>query len=145
MCCNKVATGNSSGTSLAPQQCRLQTPRRGPGFDPCSGNKIPQALPIPQRELQPTPQSGKKKPDSCLDSGSTLAWKIPWTEEPGRLQAVHGVARSQTRLSDFTFTLHCHALEKDMATHTSVLAWRIPGTGEPGGLLSMGWHRVGHD
>ena len=59
--------------------------------------------------------------------------------------AVHGVARSWTRLSDFTFTFHFHALEKEMATHSSVLAWRIPGTGEPGGLPSMGSHRVGHD
>ena len=59
--------------------------------------------------------------------------------------AVHGVAKSQTRLRDFTFTFHCHALEKEMATHSSVLAWRIPGTGEPGGLLSMASHRVGHD
>ena len=56
-----------------------------------------------------------------------------------------GVAKSRTRLSDFTFTLHFHALEKEMATHSSVLAWRIPGTGKPGGLLSMGSHRVGHD
>ena len=66
---------------------------------------------------------------------STLAWKIPWMEEPGR---------SRTRLSDFTFTFHFHALEKEMATHSSVLAWRIPGTGQPGGLPSMGSHRIGH-
>ena len=59
--------------------------------------------------------------------------------------AVHGVAESQTRLSDFTYTFHFHALEKEMATHSSVLAWRIPGTGEPGGLMPMGLHRVGHD
>ena len=59
--------------------------------------------------------------------------------------AVHGVAEGQTQLSDFTFTFHFHALEKEMATHSSVLAWRIPGTGEPGGLLSMWLHRVGHD
>ena len=59
--------------------------------------------------------------------------------------AVYGVAQSQTRLSDFTFTFHFHALEKEMATHSSVLAWRIPGTGEPVGLLSMGSHRVRHD
>ena len=59
--------------------------------------------------------------------------------------AVHGVSRSRTRLSDFTFTFHFHALEKEMATHSSVFAWRIPGTGEPGGLPSMGSHRVGHD
>ena len=59
--------------------------------------------------------------------------------------AVHGVAKSRTRLSDFTFTFHVHALEKEMATHSSVLAWRIPGLGEPGGLPSMGSHRVQHD
>ena len=59
--------------------------------------------------------------------------------------AVHGVAEGQTGLSDFTFTFHFHALEKEMATHSSVLAWRITGTGEPGGLPSMGSHRVGHD
>ena len=124
---------------------------------------------------------------------STVAWRIPWTEEPDGLQfmglqrvgqdlvtntltfmdeiwrllllqrhplqysclenpmdggawkaAVHGVAKGWTRLSDFTFTFHFHALEKEMATHSSVLAWRIPGTEEPGGLPSMGSHRVGH-
>ena len=75
---------------------------------------------------------------------STLAWKIPWTEDPGRLQ-VHGVTKSRTRLSNLTFTFHFHALEKEMATHSSVLAWRIPGMGEPVGLPSMGSHRVGHD
>ena len=72
---------------------------------------------------------------------STLAWKIPWTEQPGS----HGVTKSRTRLSNFTFTFHFPALEKEMATHSSVLAWRIPGTGEPGGLPSIGSHRVGHD
>ena len=77
---------------------------------------------------------------------STLAWKIPWMEEPGGLQSMgsprvgHNWA---TSLSLFTF--HFHALEKEMATHSSVLAWRIPWTGEPGGLLSMGSHRVGHN
>ena len=75
---------------------------------------------------------------------STLAWKIPWTEEPGRLQSM-GSLKSQVRMSDFTFTFHFHALEKAMATHSSILAWRIPGTEEPGGLLSVGSHRVGHD
>ena len=59
--------------------------------------------------------------------------------------AVHGVAKSWTRLSDFTFTFHFHALEKEMATHSSVLAWKIPGRAEPGGLPSMGLHRVGHE
>ena len=73
---------------------------------------------------------------------SILAWKIPWMEEPGGL---HGVEKSRTRLSDFPFTFHFHALEKEKATHSSVLAWRIRGMGEPGGLLSMGLHRVGHD
>ena len=61
------------------------------------------------------------------------------------MAAVHEVATSRTRLRDFTFTFHFHALEKEMATHSSVLAWRIPGTGEPGGLPSLGSHRVGHD
>ena len=59
--------------------------------------------------------------------------------------AVHGVAKSLTRLSDFPFTFHFHTLEKEMATYSGVLTWRIPGTGEPGGLLSMGLHRVRHD
>ena len=72
---------------------------------------------------------------------SSLAWRIPWTEEPGRLQSMESL-RVRHLLSDFTFTFHSHALEKEMATHSSVLAWRIPGTGEPGGLLSMGSHRV---
>ena len=72
---------------------------------------------------------------------STLAWKIPWMEEPGGLQSMRSLE------SDTTERLHFHfpALEKEMATHSSVLAWRIPGTGVPGGLPSMGSHRVGHD
>ena len=73
---------------------------------------------------------------------STLAWKIPWTEEPGGLQSMGLLSR--IRLGDFTFTFHFHALEK-MAAHSSVLAWRTPGMGETGGLPSMGSHRVGHD
>ena len=73
---------------------------------------------------------------SCL--GSPMDGGALWA-------AVHGVVKSQTRLSDFTFTFHFHALEKEMATHCSILAWRIPGTGDPGGLTSMGSHRVGHD
>ena len=67
-----------------------------------------------------------------MDGGT---WKV----------AVHGVAKSQTQLNDFTFTFHFHALEKEMATHSSVLAWRIPGMAEPGGLLSVGSHGVRHD
>ena len=73
---------------------------------------------------------------SCLENPMDgAAWKA----------AAHGVAEGQARLNDFTFTFHFHALEKEMATHSSVLAWRIPGTGEPGGLPSMGLHRVGHN
>ena len=75
---------------------------------------------------------------------STLAWKIPWTEEPGEA-AVHGVGKSWTGLIDFTFTFHFLALKKEMATHSSVLAWRIPGMREPGGLPSVGLHRVRYD
>ena len=75
---------------------------------------------------------------------STLAWKIPWTEEPGGPQSL-GVAKSQTRLSDYTFTFHFHALEEEMATHYSVLACIIPWTEEPGRLQSMGSRRVEHD
>ena len=70
---------------------------------------------------------------------STLAWKMPWTEEPSRLQSMG------SRLSDFTFTFLFHALEGETATHSSILAWRIPGTEEPSGLPSVGSHRVGHD
>ena len=73
---------------------------------------------------------------------STLTWEIPWTEEPGRLQSMG--SQRVIQLSDFTFTIHFHALEKEMATHPSVLAWRIPGMAEPGGL-PVGSHRVGHD
>ena len=71
---------------------------------------------------------------------STLAWKIPWMEEPVRLQSM-GLLKVG---HDFTFTFHIHTLEKAMATHSSVLAWRIPGTGKPGGLPSVGSHRVKH-
>ena len=74
---------------------------------------------------------------------SSLAWKIPWMEEPGRLQFMGSL--NQTQPSEFTFTFHFRALEKEMATHSRVLAWRIPRTGEPGGLPSMGLHRVRHD
>ena len=72
---------------------------------------------------------------------STLAWKIPWTEEPGGLQSMGSLESDTTEQLHF----HFHALEKEMAAHSSVLAWRIPGAGEPGGLPSLGSHRVGHD
>ena len=84
---------------------------------------------VRRRQWHPLQSSGLENP---MDGG---AW---WA-------AVHGVTRSRARLSNFTFTFHFHALEKEMATHSSVLAWRIPGTGEPGGLLSLGSHRIGHD
>ena len=80
--------------------------------------------------------NGTPLQDSCLEN--------PMDGGPGKA-AVHGVAEGWTRLSDFTFTFPFQALEKEMATHSSVLAWRIPGTGKPGGLPSMGLHRVGHD
>ena len=108
----------------------------------------PGALPFPRKELSPrealavcTPPAPKPSARtplqySCLENPMDGgAW---WA-------AVHGVAKSRTRLSDFAFTFHFHMLEKEMATHSSVLAWRIPGTTEPGGLPSMGSHRVGHD
>ena len=80
--------------------------------------------------------SGTHSSSSCLENPTDGgAW---WA-------AVHGVAKSQAQLSDFTFTFHFHALEKEMATHSSILAWKIPGTEEPGGLPSMGLQRVGHD
>ena len=81
---------------------------------------------------------GSKAEKAVATHSSTLAWKIPWTEEPGRLQSMGSLRVGW--LSDFTFTFHFHALEEKMATHSSVLAWRIPGTGEPGGLPSMGLH-----
>ena len=80
--------------------------------------------------------NGNPLQHSCLENPMDGgAWKA----------AVHGVTEGRTRLSNFTFMFHFHALEKEMATHSSVLDWRIPGTGEPGGLPSMGLHRVGHD
>ena len=80
--------------------------------------------------------NGNPLQHSCLENPMDGgAWKA----------AVHGVTEGRTRLSNFTFMFHFHALEKEMATHSSVLDWRIPGTGKPGGLPSMGSHRVGHD
>ena len=85
----------------------------------------------------------------CIREGNGTPLQYSCLENPmdggAWWAAVHGVAISWTPLSDFAFTFHFHALEKEMATHSSVLAWRIPGTGEPGGLPSMGSHRVGHD
>ena len=75
---------------------------------------------------------------------SSLAWKIPWMEEPGGLQSMGSLGVGHDWVTSLSL-FHFHALEKEMATHSSVLAWRIPGEGEPGGLTSMGSHRVGHD
>ena len=85
-----------------------------------------------------SPGEGNGTPLKCSCLENPMDGGVWWA-------AVHGVAKSQTQLRDFPFTFHFHALEKEMATHSSVLAWRIPGTGEPGGLPSMGSHRVGHD
>ena len=100
--------------------------------------------------ISPTPTCLELQPDSkCFGEGNGTPLQYFCLENPmdggAWWAAVHGVAKSRTRLSDFTFTFHFYALEKEMATHSSVLAWRIPGTGEPGGLPSMGSHRVGHD
>ena len=101
---------------------RLPTMGR-PGFDPWVGKISGEGNGIPLQY-------------SCLENPMDGgAWKA----------AMHGIAEGRTQLSDCTFTFHFHALEKEMATHSSVLAWRIPGTGEPGGLPSKGTHRVGHD
>ena len=89
--------------------------------------------------------SGGKAEEAMAPHSSTLAWDIPWTEEPGGLQSMGSWRVGHDWATDFTFTFHFHALEKEMAIHSSVLAWRIPGTGEPDGLPSMGSHRVGHD
>ena len=86
---------------------------------------------------------------SCIGEGNGIPLQYSCLENPmdgaAWCAAVHGVSKSRTQLRDFIFTFHFHALEKEMATHSSFLAWRIPRTGEPGGLPSMGSHRVGHD
>ena len=89
---------------------------------------------VPESGRSPGGGNGNPLQNSCLENPTDReAWGA----------AVHGVTKSRKRLNDFTFTFHFHALEKEMATHSSVLSWRIPGMGEPGGLPSMGSHRVG--
>ena len=90
----------------------------------------------PQEHLTLKTSNGTPLQDSCLENPM---------DRGARLATVHGVAKSRTRLSNFTFTFHFHALEKEMATHSSVLAWRISWMAEPSGLLSMGSYRVRHD
>ena len=117
-----------------------EIPQKNPQKCGCFSEKVLSSGTRRETELQTTKDkegegNGTPLQYSCLENPMDGgAW---WA-------AVHEVAKSQTRLSDFTFTFHFHALEKEMATHSSVLAWRIPGTAEPGGLPSMGSHRVGH-
>ena len=119
------------------ERCRM-----GPAIPSCSsrGRPCPLSSPSPQwvhLTIYESPHpNGTPLQYSCLENPMDGgAW---WA-------AVHEVAKSRTRLSDFSFTFHFHALEKEMASHSNVLAWRIPGMGEPGRLPSMGSHRVGHD
>ena len=113
--------------------------RRGSLFrELCLESTLPRVRVFPHLRLGKGTSLGLRGTEKAMaPHSSTLAWKIPWMEEPGGLQSMG--------LSDFPFTFHFHALEKEMATHSSVLVWRIPGTGEPGGLPSMGSHRAGHD
>ena len=123
------------------QPTRLPCPWDSPGKNTGVGGHFFLQGVFPIQELDPSllhcgEGDGTPLQYSCLENPMDGgAW---WA-------AVHGVSRSRTRLSDFPFTFHFHALEKETATHSSVLAWRIPGTGEPGGLPSMGSHRAGHD
>ena len=98
--------------------------------------------PLRPRSVLNYPSLESQMEKAMAPHSSTLAWKIPRTEEPGRLQSM-GSLRVGQQLSNFTFTFHFPALEKEMATHSSVLAWRIPGMGEPGGLPSMGSLSIG--
>ena len=109
--------GGTSGKKPTCRRCKRPSLDPGLGRSPGEGNGTPLQYSCPENPM------------------GVGAWWV----------AVHGVLKSLTRLSDFTFTFHFHALEKEMATRSSVLAWRIPETGEPGGLPSMGSHRVGHD
>ena len=117
----------------------IQSAKTRPGTDCGSDHELLTAkFRLKLKKVGKTTREGNGIPlqYSCLENSMDGgAW---WATD-------HGVTKSRTRLSDFTFNFHFHAFEKEMATHSSVLAWRIPGTGEPGGLLSMGLHRVGHE
>ena len=104
---------------------------------PTEGRSIPTNTPV-------FPPSSFVLPSFAWVPLQYSAWQIPWAEEPGRLQSMGSLGVGHD-WATYTLTFYFHALEKEMATHSSVLAWRIPGTGEPGGLLSMGSHRVRHD
>ena len=117
-------------------------------IDPYNHGQILQGLPWSLSGRESACQCRKipwrRKPTPIATHSSTLAWKNPM-DRGAWWAVVYGVMKSWTQLSNFTFTFHFHALEKEMATHSSVLAWRIPGTEEPDGLLSMRSHRVGHN
>ena len=132
----------NSIVSWSPKPSPLRNPWIHRGCTPVAQDfYIILTLKWPVYILSPLPPHVEK---AMAPHSSTLAWKNPM--DGGAWWAtVHGVAKSRTQLSDFTFTFHFHALEKEMTTHSSVLAWRIPGTAEPPGLPSMGSHRVGHD
>ena len=130
----KYSTGSPNVFQRSPIHTLWDEALQIPGRRPCESKDVYNDLNL----LRGTDGEGDGTPlqYSCLENPMDRgAW---WA-------AVHGVAKSRTQLSDFTFPSHFHALEKEMATHSSVLAWRIPGTGEPCGLPSMGSHRVGHD
>ena len=130
----KYSTGSPNVFQRSPIHTLWDEALQIPGRRPCESKDVYNDLNL----LRGTDGEGDGTPlqYSCLENPMDRgAW---WA-------AVHGVAKSWTQLSDFTFPSHFHALEKEMATHSSVLAWRIPGTGEPSGLPSMGSHRVGHD
>ena len=146
---------NGSGVSQCFSGIELTCHCKRHKFDPWS-RKIPHV----QKQLSPntttiepvlqSPEPQLLSPGTATTGeGNGTPLQYSCLENPmdgGTWQAaVHGIAKSRTRLSNFTLTFHFHAMEKEMATHSSVLAWRIPGTGEPGGLLSTGSHRVGHD
>ena len=124
---------HQNGEGPRQQQRRTRGRRRGQNLRMVPWKGSPILMPFSSRIGE---GSGTPLQCSCLENPMDGgAWKA----------AVHGVAKSRKRLSDFTFTFHFHALEKEMATHSSVLAWRVLGMEEPGGLPSMGSHRVGHD